>query len=217
MSAGVLRLQPRLAMLWKRRRMRFRRRSTSSGWIALVAVLGTAAPASATLIETMDLRALVRAADHIVLATVERTEARYDALDRIVTDATLRVEECLHGPASRGSTIVVRRLGGVLGDVGLRVEGEPSFEPGERIVLFARVSSGEGVLRPVGMSQGVLPVRHSGSGGETVLPGGEGLLLVRRGADGRLQPAPGALTGPESLDALLERIRALVAEIHGAR
>jgi hypothetical protein len=186
---------------------------------ALFAVLALSLPAAvahATLIEALDLRELVRGSDHVVVATVVRSEARYDHLDRIVTDTTLRVDERMYGPAAAGSTVVVRSLGGALGEVGLHVEGEPTFSPGERIVLFGRMHAQDRVLRAVGMSQGVLPMRREG-GAEVVMPGGGGLALVQRGSDGRLRPAPGALIAPESADEVLARIRDLVLEIHGAR
>ncbi|WP_236516113.1 hypothetical protein [Sandaracinus amylolyticus] len=183
--------------------------------IALVASLLSASVAHATSTEAMDLRALVRGADHVVVGTVVSQEAHYDHLDRIVTDVTIRVDERMHGAAGEGTTVVVRRLGGVIGDVGLRIEGEPSFVEGERVVLFARMVAADRVLRPIGMSQGVLPIARDG-GVELVMPGGEGLALVQRGSDGRLREAPGALMTPEPVDALLARVRDLVAEIHGA-
>ncbi|AKF03750.1 hypothetical protein DB32_000899 [Sandaracinus amylolyticus] len=184
--------------------------------IALVASsLSAAGVAHATSTEAMDLRALVHDADHVVVGTVVSQDARYDHLDRIVTDVTIRVDERMHGAAREGTTIVVRRLGGVIGDVGLRIEGEPSFVEGERVVLFARLVAADHVLRPIGMSQGVLPISRE-SGIEMVMPGGEGLALVQRGSDGRLRAAPGALMAPEPVDALLARVRDLVAEIHGA-
>lgn len=188
-------------------------------WLtAALLVLFAAAPvAHATSVEAMDLRALVRAADHVVVGTVIATEARYDHLDRIVTDATIRVDERMLGGSPEGDTIVVRRLGGVLGDVGLRIEGEPTFEAGQHVLLFARAIPSERLLRPVGMSQGVLPIQRDAAGTEVVMPGGEGLALVQRGGDGQLRPAPGALLSPEPVDALLARVRELVAEIHGAR
>lgn len=185
----------------------------SSCLVASLAIVGVA---SATTIEALDMRSLVRESDHVVLATVIATEARYDHLDRIVTDATLRVDERMWGPAREGQTIVVRRLGGVIGDLGLRVEGEASYEPGERVILFATMNRSAGVLRPVGMSQGVMHVRHV-EGAEAVMPGGDGLSLVQRGSDGQLRPAPGALAQPAPLDALLSQVRDLVAEVHGAR
>jgi hypothetical protein len=181
-----------------------------------MAPLAMASLAHATLIEALDMRTLVADSDHIVLGTIIRTEAHYDHLDRIVTDATLRIEESMWGGAAENETVVVRSLGGGIGDVGMRIEGEPNFETGARVMLFAREIRSEGVLRPVGMSQGVLPVQRLSSG-PTVMPGGDGLSLVQRGNDGQLRPAPGALLEPTSLDAVLEQVRGLVAEIHHAR
>ena len=191
--------------------------------LALVALLALGAvpfaaveTASATQIDVLDLRALVRASDHVVVGTVVRTVAHLDGLERIVTDAEIRVEERLHGPARAGMTVRVRRLGGVLGDVGMRIEGEPTFIAGERLVLFARTVGTEGILRPVGMSQGVLPIERR-DGAEQVLPGGEGLTMVAPGPGGALEPSPGALVEPRGIDGLLAEIRSLVAELHGGR
>lgn len=186
--------------------------------LLLTPALAAVAPsvAEATIVRALDLRGLVRGADHVVVGTVVSVEARYDHLDRIVTDATVRVDESMHGPARAGSTVVVRRLGGTIGDVGLRVEGEPSFAAGERILLFARANATERVLRAVGMSQGVMPIQRDG-GVERVMPGGGGLALMQRGSDGQLRPAPAALLEPAPLDELLAQVRELVSEIHGAR
>lgn len=147
--------------------------------------------ASATVTEALSLRDLTQRADLVVLATAVAESARRDARGRIVTDVALRIEEALKGDARAGSTITMTRLGGAIGDIGMRVEGEPRFTVGERYVVFLYRTHG-GALRPVGMSQGVMPVDDDG--GETmVLPGGAGLSLVERVAGGRLAPAPGAL------------------------
>lgn len=169
--------------------------------------------AEASIVEAMSLAEMASAADVIVVARVEAQRSRYDAQGRIVTDVSLRVEDSLLGGLAVGSTTSVLRLGGVVGDLGLRVEGEAIYQTGESIVLFARrVSTREGeVLRPVGMAQGVLPLATRG-GIEVALPGGAGLDLVTRSADGTLAPAEGALAAPRGRDELLDEIRALVAE-----
>jgi hypothetical protein len=172
--------------------------------------------ALATSIEALDLRTLVGDADHVVVGTVVGIEARYDHLDRIVTDATIRVEERMLGETAVGGEVTVRSLGGAIGEVGLRIEGEPIFVAGERVLVFARLHRGERVLRAVGMSQGVMPIRDVG-GAEMALPGGEGLALLARGSDGRLRAAPAALIEPEPLDSVLARVRELVAELHAGR
>jgi hypothetical protein len=114
----------------------------------------------------------------------------------------------MKGPAQTGSELVVRRIGGVIGDVGMRVEGEPQFSTGDRRLLFLR-DQGR-YCRPVGMSQGVLPLR-SENGQTWVESGTTGLALVRREGV-QLVPAPAAVTEPVPLDAILERIRALVPQ-----
>jgi len=184
---------------------------------ALVTLLVTS-PAQASIVDAMSLAELAEAADVVVVARVDGQRSRYDAQGRIVTDVTLRIEESLHGGLARGSRVIVQRLGGAVGDLGLRVEGEAVYVDGERLVLFARrltTPSGP-VLRPVGMSQGVLPIEDD-AGVEVVTPGGAGLELVTRDADGRLVPGSPAISAPRPADEVIDEIRALVAETHGPR
>lgn len=183
---------------------------------ALVSLLIALPPqhARASIVQAMSMQEMVADADHVVLATVVDQEARRDALGRIVTDYTLRVSESLRGGTPEGGTLVVRRLGGVLGDLGMQIEGEAHFELGEEIILFARDVSG--VMRPVGMSQGVLPVRRE-AGGDLAMPGGAGATLVRRGPDGALVPGTPALSAPMALDELLAQLRDLIASTPRSR
>jgi hypothetical protein len=164
--------------------------------------------AEATIIEAMPLEELVSRADHVVIGTVLATDAHYDERGRIVTDVRIRVDSTMKGPAQVGSELVVRRLGGVVGDIGMRVEGEPEFDTGDRRLLFLR---DRGLYcRAVGMSQGSLPLR-SENGRTWVESGTTGLALVRReGVE--LVPASAAITEPVPLDTVLERIRALVSQ-----
>ncbi|MBX3250014.1 MAG: hypothetical protein KF901_22745 [Myxococcales bacterium] len=173
----------------------------------LALVLGVAfaaAPASATLSRAMDLPELVAESDTIALVRAVAQAPRRDARGRIVTDITLEVLDSLKGAARPGESLTLVRLGGSLGEVGMHIEGEPSFVEGSRYVVFLR--PWDGAFRPVGMSQGVMPVAE-GERGVEVQPGGGGLSLV----DGpRGRPAPGALLGPMPLEHLLAEIRGLV-------
>lgn len=172
--------------------------------LAAAALIGLwASDASATLSEALSLADLVHDADHVVLVTCVDERALRDAHGRIVTDYAVTVEDVMGGSASAGDSLTVRRLGGELGDLGMTIAGEPRLAVGERYVLFLRDMSG--VLRPVGMSQGVLPVRER-AGVPWAHPGGAGLSLVQRGTGGQLVPAPAALLRPEPLEALRERI-----------
>lgn len=170
--------------------------------------------ALATQVEALSLRQLVVGADRIVVGTVIAQDAHYDDLDRIVTDSTIRIEETLHGV--RTDTLVVRHIGGVVGELGLSVAGEGGYQEGTRMLLFLRdFDSGDAgiVMRPVGMSQGEMPIRST-SAGEMVLPGAAGVSVVARMPDGQIVPAPAAITSPMSRDELLSQVRDLVAEVH---
>ncbi|MEM9191317.1 MAG: hypothetical protein AAGF12_19245 [Myxococcota bacterium] len=164
--------------------------------------------ARATTVAALDLVELVRRSDKVVSAVVVGMETRYDARRRIVTDVTVEVAESMKGGAQPGERIVVRCLGGEVGDVGMRVPGEPRFEVGDETMLFLRMQGG--VHRAVGMSQGVLPIRLDDRGYRMALPGGEGLHLVRPASRGQLQHAPGALVAPVPLHELTNQIRTLV-------
>lgn len=168
---------------------------------ALVAL--AASPARATLSEALSLNDLVRQSEHVVLVTCVGEQSLRDDRDRIVTDYAIRVDEVSRGPAQPGQTLTLRRLGGELGDLGMRIEGEPRLAVGERYLVFL-YAAGD-VLRPVGMSQGVLPVSDDG-GVLVVHPGGAGLGLVTRGPDGRLVPSPPALQSEEPWERLRERL-----------
>jgi hypothetical protein len=181
-------------------------------WVG-VAVLGLLAllesPAHATISRALSLPELVDRADHVVLATCVDARAFRDGRRRIVTDYTVRVDEAVKGEARPGTTLTMRSLGGVIGDLGMRVEGEPHLTVGERYLLFLRALPDGRTLRPVGMSQGVMPVRDEG-GIPTVQPGGGGMTLRQRVRGGQLVPAPPALLHPEPFPELRERMREMV-------
>jgi hypothetical protein len=180
--------------------------------IALLVCLGVFAPvARATISEALSLSELVAQADHVVLATATSERARRDARGRIVTDFTVRIEEVLKGEAHAGESVVMMRLGGVIGDLGMRIEGEPDLEMGRSYLLFLRRSSDGRTLRPVGMSQGVMPVEDR-SGELTVLPGGGGLALMQRVRGGNLVPAPAAIVHPEPYTLVRARVSPMVGD-----
>jgi hypothetical protein len=85
------------------------------------------------------LAELVGRSEHIVRATA--LEARSDwtligGRRRIVTDTRIRVEETLGGRPTAESEIEVRVLGGIVGDIGERVDGQAELVLGEPSVLF---------------------------------------------------------------------------------
>lgn len=177
----------------------------------LLAALLVASPADASIVQGLELPELVRHADRIVLGRVLFSESFQRPDGQIGTWHRIGVEREIRGSAPDEREVIVETLGGQIGDVGMRVEGEPSFTVGERVLVFIRDGGPYTAFRPVGMGQGVMRVRMK-RGVETVTQNREGLMLVRRNAQGRLEKSLGALPDKERLDALLSKLRDIVEQ-----
>lgn len=183
--------------------------------VAVVSGLGLApGRAHATVVVAFDLRELVDRADEVALVEAIDAHSLRDERGRIVTDTVVRVLESVEGGARVGDTFVIRRLGGVVGDLGMHVEGEAELAPGDRAIVFAKRVAADAPLRTVGMAQGVMPVRPNGTR-DLVMPGGAGLVLVRPLAGGRLAAGTAALSAPRALDELLDTLRTISADLRG--
>lgn len=135
-------------------------------------------PASATTMLRVDLPELIQSAEVIIHGTVRRMESRWSGDGRkIVTDVEIEVAETLKGQA--GGTVLVTQPGGRVGDIGQKVGGQPSFTPGEEVVLFLERRRPQ-AFRVVGMAQGKYQVRRSEDGTRTLAvpePTGDSLLV----------------------------------------
>ena len=125
----------------------------------LVATFAAEPRAEASLAAAATLKHLVTLSDTVVDGTPEEAKAVWEDVPgigkRIVTYTRVNVEQAAYG--SPDKTIWVRTLGGVVGKIGQRVEGEAVLVPGERAVLFLK-SSPEGHFRVVEMAQGHYPL-----------------------------------------------------------
>jgi hypothetical protein len=167
--------------------------------------------AHASVVKALSLEQLTAKADEILVAVpTEQRPRRHVDGKLIVTDVSLQVQDVLKGSHKAGEIARATVLGGTLDGVALQVPGEASFAIGQRVLVFLQRAPRSKDLRVVGMSQGVLPLREE-AGTTMVIPGAGGAALVDRGSDGQLQPAAAALSAPQPLTVLLERIRALVA------
>ena len=104
---------------------------------------------------------------------------------RIVTTTRLGVESVLAGAGAAGTEVRVRTLGGIVGDIGQRVEGEARFTPGvPSIVFLAKEGHGrdDAAARFVvtGRAQGQLVVTRDAGGRDVVRVLGTGRLVERR-------------------------------------
>ncbi len=115
--------------------------------------------ASATLIRGMTLEALSGASGHIVYGRALESSSHWETLGghrRIVTDTRVRVDDTI-AKSKPDSEVLVRTLGGTIGDLAALVFGEAMLALDEPCVLFL-VERPEGIHRVVGMAQGHYPV-----------------------------------------------------------
>ncbi len=175
-----------------------------------------ASPAEGSIVRGLELDELVRSADSIVLGRVVFSESFVRRDGQIGTWHRIDVEREIRGPGAGDTEVIIETLGGRVGDVAMKVEGEPSLDVGERVIVFISGGGPYTAFRPVGMSQGVMRVQRE-QAGDIVRQSREGLMLMRRNGEGRLERTLGALPRPERLDALLGRLDEMVRKADGER
>lgn len=161
--------------------------------------------ARASVLAPLDLPSLVAHADRVVVGTVESEVSRWNAAhNAIYSDITVRVGRALKGDAQGGDLVTVRREGGEVDGVGMRISGAAHFAAGEEVLLFLERRGA--AYWTVGMAQGKMHVAVVG-----------GRRLVYRNTAGiefLSAPAPEAAVRP--LDDLAGEIEAEVRRA-GAR
>ena len=176
---------------------------------AVFATVLMCSPAQGSVLQALDLAELVSHSQRIVLGEVLFSESFERSDGTIGTWHRIRVEREVRGNAADEPEVIVETLGGSIGDIAMRVEGEPSFTVGERVVVFIHEGGPYAAFRPVGMGQGVMRVRLE-QGMETVRQTRSGMVLMRRDSTGRLVKSRGALPKKERLDEFLTKVRTIV-------
>src|SRR5204863_386050 len=138
--------------------------------LAVLAML--AGPARATTFVGVSERILARAADAIVIGTVEQIETVAGGDGTISTLVTLDVEEALKGHVERRLTL--KQPGGSIGGRALWIAGGPRFRTGERQLLFLSAAA-DGTARTTALGMGQFVLRPHPRTGAT---------LAERGCDG---------------------------------
>lgn len=138
--------------------------------LALTASFFNLTPAHATSVIAPEFDTLVNQADYIVRARVKAVDSErqdHEGQPRIITHVTLEVKEVIAG--NPPSPLVLRMLGGRVGDEELIVEGAPKFHVGDEDVLFIR-NNGRAFSPLVAVMHGRYPIhRDSKSGRDAVL------------------------------------------------
>jgi hypothetical protein len=126
-------------------------------YLVVAAAICVASAAYATVLVPLDTKALTTRAERVVLGTVESQVSRWTSdHDAIYTDVTIVVERAYKGSVKPGERIVVRREGGVVDGLGMRVYGAANFAVGEEVVVFTETRGN--AAWTVGMTQGKLHV-----------------------------------------------------------
>lgn len=186
--------------------------------LGLVCLVGLLLPggARATIILKLELQDLVGIADQIFVGKAVRVESRWGENGRqIVTDTTFRVASGVRGVAA-GSEVVVRHLGGVVGGIGMKIAGTPSFRVGDEALLFTDRRGGHRYV--TGMRQGAYAIARDTAGRAFVRPDLSQLALARRGAGGRVEVIAERTTpAPRLLESFLRELHQTIARCEKER
>ncbi len=105
--------------------------------IAFMLALATSSLYAITYIVPTD-RDLVRRSEAIVIATSVESHSQYTTDGRIVTIATLALDEVLKGELGGQSSIDLIEAGGFVGDRATAIPGSPRYAAGKQYLVFLR-------------------------------------------------------------------------------
>jgi len=181
--------------------------------LAASAAIALAPTAHATVMVEIPLEDLVRDADGIVLGTVERVGVRLQmdpggqGMDPH-TITTIRVSEWLKGSGSE--LVTIDELGGVMGDMGLRIDGTPEYRAGERVVVFLHRVDGR--LRALQMAQGAFEVIPGVPGTPSIVQRDLAAIGLARWTEGQMSVEHGGRSAMR-LDDFLAFVRATIVNL----
>lgn len=124
-------------------------------------------PAHASLARAVRLEDLVRRSRHVLLGEPLEAYCQWERIgDRkhIVTYTRVRAHELLGGEDPKQDELLVRTLGGRVGELGQLVHGEARLRLADRSVLF--VTPANDVLAVTAMAQGHYPLKRDRAGVE---------------------------------------------------
>ena len=181
--------------------------------LALGAAITLAPTAHATVMVEIPLEDLVRDADAIVLGTVERVGVRLQmdpdgqGMDPH-TITVVRVSEWLKGSGS--DLVTIDELGGVMGEMGLRIDGTPEYRPNQRVVVFLHRVDGR--LRTLQMAQGAFEVLPGVPGTPSIVQRDLEAIGLARWTEGQMSVEHGGRSAMR-LDDFLAFVRATLTNL----
>lgn len=129
---------------------------------------------------------LARSSTDIVVAKCISSEARIDEKTGLIfTYTTFEIDESLK--SKYGDELVLRIVGGTVGDRTISSPFLPSFEDNEEVVLFLGPKNKDGYPVLKSLNKGVYKIITDGSGAKTVSSSVSDLPLYNSRTDQRLQ------------------------------
>ncbi len=162
-------------------------------------------PADAVSPTPKTFQQLVDEAELIVVGTVARIDGARLPEGLIVSDVTLTVLKVAKAVSPTPATVVVRVLGGEIGETSLVIPGAPRFQPGQTVLLFIRGNQRE-MFPFVGVQQGVFSVRRDTALGVDRVFDWQGRPVVSLGGAAVTGDAASPETAAMPLDDLLRAV-----------
>jgi hypothetical protein len=149
--------------------------------VAVAGALGTliGKPAHASVARALPLDELTRRSRHVLLGEPLDSYCTWERIGQrkhIVTYTRVRAHELLGGKDPDGDELMLRTLGGRVGELGELVHGEAILQLGERSVVFVMPS--REALAVTAMAQGHYPLFKDARGAERLLRSREARELI---------------------------------------
>ena len=117
----------------------------------------------------MDMAELAKTSADVVVAKCISTETKKDENTGLIfTYTTFKVDESLKG--EYGDEIVLRVIGGTVGDTTVNAPDAPRFSPDEEVVLFLGPRNTKGYPMLKSIYSGIYRIRTDESGAKVVTP-----------------------------------------------
>ena len=190
---------------------------TISALFAFALIVVIAQPANATTAIMLSDSELIVHSRVIVSGSVRSVMSNSDSSGMVWTYVEVHADRVLKGDLPE-ETIVLKQMGGTLGESGVRIVGQAEFTRGERILLYLNT----GV-------DGTLHAAHGFMGKFSVVEDSSGVEFVERSNHANeveflARTSPGEVTNRARLDSYISKIKrtlrresALIAEIDAAR
>ena len=185
----------------------------------LVLPLLSARPSEATTAVMLSDTDLIVNSRFILTGTVISTTSAWDDSGSVVwTYVEVFTDRMLKGEVTE-RTIVLKQLGGSVGESGVRVFGQPGFAPGERVLLYLNTAA-DGTLHAAHNFMGKFSVVQNGSDGQEFVErsgGGGNVEILARTSSGEVTDIAPFDAYVEKIQSTLQREAPRIAEMQYAQ